>query len=187
MKNILIIAAREFRQIASMRSFWLTLLILPIALALGPLASRFLRDDEPDRDGHRRSHRRRRRRQRDRAALRQPNSDRADAAEAVALRPPPQARAAADPSAPWASHDRWYTDADIAQFRASGGLDAALAKIARVKPPETPGVREARPALRDRARAGRARRRARRSSSSSRSRATSSPPTRTPTRSTTCC
>ena len=49
MKNVLIVAAREFRQIAAMRSFWLTLLILPIALALGPLAQRFLRDDDADR------------------------------------------------------------------------------------------------------------------------------------------
>jgi ABC-2 type transport system permease protein len=49
MKNILIVAAREFRQITSMRSFWLTLLILPLALAAGPLTSRFLRDDRPDR------------------------------------------------------------------------------------------------------------------------------------------
>ena len=40
MKNILIVAAREFRQIASMRSFWLTLLILPVALSLGPIAQR---------------------------------------------------------------------------------------------------------------------------------------------------
>ena len=41
MRNVLIVAAREFRQIAAMRSFWLTLLILPIALGLGPLAARF--------------------------------------------------------------------------------------------------------------------------------------------------
>ena len=32
MKNILLVAAREFRQIAGMRSFWLTLLILPLAI-----------------------------------------------------------------------------------------------------------------------------------------------------------
>src|SRR5690349_17820254 len=46
MRNVLIVAAREFRQIAAMRSFWLTLLILPIALGLGPLAARFLRNDD---------------------------------------------------------------------------------------------------------------------------------------------
>ena len=32
-----------------MRSFWLTLLILPVALSLGPIAQRFLRDDSAER------------------------------------------------------------------------------------------------------------------------------------------
>ena len=41
MKHILLVAAREYRQIASTRSFWLTLLIIPLALAAGPLLSRF--------------------------------------------------------------------------------------------------------------------------------------------------
>ena len=49
MKNVLIIAAREFRHIAGMRSFWLTLLILPLALAIGPLTQRFLHDDKAQR------------------------------------------------------------------------------------------------------------------------------------------
>jgi len=48
MKNILLVAAREFRQIAGMRSFWLTLLILPLCFAAGPLAQRFIDKDEPD-------------------------------------------------------------------------------------------------------------------------------------------
>ena len=49
MKNVLIVAGREFRQILGMRSFWLTLLILPIAFGIGPLAQRFLDKHEPDR------------------------------------------------------------------------------------------------------------------------------------------
>ena len=40
--SILLVAAREFRQIAATRSFWITLLILPLALAIGPLASHFM-------------------------------------------------------------------------------------------------------------------------------------------------
>ena len=36
MRNILIVAAREFKQITAMRSFWLTLLILPAALKIRP-------------------------------------------------------------------------------------------------------------------------------------------------------
>ncbi len=34
-RHILLVAAREYRQIASTRSFWLTLLILPLAFAPG--------------------------------------------------------------------------------------------------------------------------------------------------------
>ena len=49
MNNIMLVAAREFRQIAGMRSFWLTLLILPIAFAIGPLTQRVLNKNEPDR------------------------------------------------------------------------------------------------------------------------------------------
>ena len=35
-QHILLVAAREFRQIAMTRSFWITLLILPAAFAVGP-------------------------------------------------------------------------------------------------------------------------------------------------------
>ena len=35
MNKILLVAAREFRQIAGMRSFWLTLLIIPLSLVIG--------------------------------------------------------------------------------------------------------------------------------------------------------
>ncbi|QIL02945.1 ABC transporter permease [Sphingomonas sinipercae] len=139
MKNILIIAAREFRQIASMRSFWLTLLILPVALAAGPLASRFLEDNEPDRviivdrtgGGEARSIQQRFAADQDRATLQK-------LSRYVRRHKLEQA----DPGAAWAAHDRWYSDADIAQFRSSGGLDAALAKIERVKAPDTPEFKD---------------------------------------------
>lgn len=135
MTNILIVAAREFRQITSMRSFWLTLLILPIALAAGPLTSRFLRDDRPDRvmivdrtGGEvARSVEQRFADDGDRKVL-----------QALSRYVRRHKLESADRSAPWAQHDRWYSDADIAQFRRSGGVDAALAKIARVKPEDTP-------------------------------------------------
>ena len=135
MRNVLIVAAREFRQIAAMRSFWLTLLILPIALGLGPLAARFLRDD---------------------SAARVMIVDRAGGAEAKAIETRLVANherhilidlsryvrrhhlEKADPQAPWASSDRWYSDADVARFTAAGGVDAALARIASVKPEGVP-------------------------------------------------
>ena len=135
MKNILIVAAREFRQITAMRSFWLTLLILPLALSLGPIAQRFLRDDQAarvviiDRTGgaEARSIAQRFATDRDRALLQQ-----------LSRYVQRHKLEKADPSAPWASHDRWYSDADIAQFRASGGLPGALAKIDRAKPSDAP-------------------------------------------------
>jgi ABC-type Na+ efflux pump permease subunit len=44
-RNVLLIAMREFRQIARTRSFWLTLLILPISFALAPLITRVVKPD----------------------------------------------------------------------------------------------------------------------------------------------
>ena len=135
MKNVLIVAAREFRQIASMRSFWLTLLILPVALSLGPIAQRFLRDDSAERvividrtgGGEARSIEQRFATDRDRKTLQQ-----------LSRYVQRHKLEKADPSAPWAQHDRWYSDADIEQFRAAGGLPAALARIDRVKPSDLP-------------------------------------------------
>ena len=142
MKNILIVAAREFRQITAMRSFWLTLLILPAALSLGPIAQRFLSDDTSDRvividrtGGAEAS------------SIEQRFASDLDRRQLQKLSRYVQRHKLekADPAAPWASHDRWYTAADIAQFRASGGVKAALAKIARVKSSETPDYEPAKP------------------------------------------
>ena len=46
MNNILLVARREFRQIVQMKSFWVTLLLIPIALALGPIVADSLDEDE---------------------------------------------------------------------------------------------------------------------------------------------
>lgn len=142
MNNIQIVAAREFRQIAGMRSFWLTLLIIPLSLVIGGLTPKLINNDEPDR-----------------VMI----IDRTGGAEAGALEQRFDADQnrellgdlsryvqrhhleSADPRAPWAQHDRWYSDADIAQFEAAGGLAAAQAKIARVKPKDTPEFEASRP------------------------------------------
>jgi ABC-type Na+ efflux pump permease subunit len=142
MKNILIVAAREFRQITAMRSFWMTLLILPLALSLGPIAQRFLSDDSSDRvividrtgGAEARSIEQRFAADDDRRQL-----------QKLSRFVQRHKLEKADPAAPWASHDRWYTAADIAQFRASGGVKAALARIDRVKSSETPDYEPAKP------------------------------------------
>lgn len=144
MNRILIVAAREFRQITGTRSFWLTLLILPLALAIGPLAQRFMGRSDPDRvmvidrtggavaDAIRH-----------RAAL---DHDR-DVLVALSRYVQRRHLDRADPAASWASHDRYYGDAEVERFGAAGGLDAALARVRAVSPdaaarfmPPTPDI-----------------------------------------------
>jgi ABC-2 type transport system permease protein len=140
--NVQIVAAREFRQIAGMRSFWLTLIILPLSFVIGAIVPQFINKDEPDR-----------------VMI----IDRTGGGEAQALEQRftiDQNRnlltelsryvqrhhlESADPAASWAQHDRWYSDEDVARFVASGGADAAKAKIARVKPKDTPVFEPSKP------------------------------------------
>jgi len=135
--RILIVAAREFRQIASTRSFWLTLLILPLALAIGPITQRFMNKDDPDRIM---------------LIDRTPGGTVAQAIERrfaiehgretmVALSRLVQRERLehADPTASWATHDRWYADAEVARFLAAGGVTNALARIRAVSPAATDG------------------------------------------------
>lgn len=134
-RNILLVARREFRQVVALKSFWLTLALIPVALALGPLLGDGLRDDEPtrvvviDRAGGTASDAITQRfaLEADRKVL----SDLSRYVRRYDLQP-------ADPDAVWARSDRWYTPADVIAFRQAGGLDAALAEIRRVKSDETP-------------------------------------------------
>ncbi|WP_294233854.1 ABC transporter permease [uncultured Sphingomonas sp.] len=129
LQHILLIAAREFRQIAMTRSFWVTLLILPLAFAVGPLASRFV-----DKSG----------------AETVMIVDQAGGAAGAALGQRltlDDQRAALDdlaeyvrrhdlqkaaPAALWAQPERWYSDADVARFTAEGGVEGARRAIARL-------------------------------------------------------
>lgn len=140
--NILLIAAREFRQITGTRSFWLTLLILPLALAIGPLAQRFMGKDEPDRvmvidrTGGQEA-----------AAIRHRFAldDGRDTLSALSRFVQRRHLERADPAAPWAGHDRWYADADVERFLAGGGVDAALARIRAVAPDDAAGFTPPKP------------------------------------------
>ncbi|MFA6219275.1 MAG: ABC transporter permease [Erythrobacter sp.] len=134
-QNILLVARREFRQVLALKSFWLTLLILPAALALGPVLGRYLGDADAvhavvvDRSGTGVG-----------KALeaRFAEEDDRDVLQALSRYVQRHELERADPAAPWAQHDRWYTPADIAAFRQGGGLDGARTKIARVRQGDTP-------------------------------------------------
>ena len=136
MNNILLVAGREFRQVAAMKSFWLTLLLVPIALTIGPLLGSALDEDDPtrvvliDRAGGTASEAIEARfdLEQDRQTLR-------DLSRYVRR----YDLAAADPRAVWAQYDRWYTDADVAAFRQTGGLESALETINAMRSEETPG------------------------------------------------
>jgi len=130
----LIVAGREFRQIAGMRSFWLTLLIIPMSLAVGILTPKLIQKDDPDQvmvidhagGGVARAIEQQFALDRDRNVL-----------TALARYVQHHRLESADPQALWSKHDRWFSDQDVARFVAAGGIHAATAKIARVKPKGT--------------------------------------------------
>ena len=134
MKNILLVALREYRQITRTRSFWLTLLILPLAFAIAPLTQRFMDKDEADRvmlvdagDGSSA------RAIADRIALDQQRRTLNDLSRYVQRH-----KLATDRAAIWSQHDRWYSDAEVTRFAASGGATTATASFRSIIPPGTP-------------------------------------------------
>jgi ABC-2 type transport system permease protein len=133
--NILLVAKREMLVILKMKSFWLTLLILPMALALGPLVGNSLEDTEPTRV----------------TVIDRSGGESATSLEARLDFDETQYLLSelsgyvqrfglqnADPDAPWSMPGRWYTPADAAAFEAAGGIDGALEKIEAVRPDATP-------------------------------------------------
>lgn len=132
--HILLVAAREFRQIAGTKGFWLTLIILPAAIALGPIVSSFIDKSETqrimliDRSG------------REAGVIRQriELDHQRDVLTALARYAERHHLDKADPRALWAQHDRVYTDADTAAFLASGGVARAAAAMKRIAAPDTP-------------------------------------------------
>lgn len=140
--NVLLVAKREMLQILKLRSFWLTLLILPVALALGPLLGETLENRDPtrvtivDRSGGAR------------AAVIEAQFTFEEKRRLMGLLSRYVRRhelQAADPKAPWTKESYWYGPDDVAAFDAAGGLKAALAKIARVRPEGVPAFEAPKP------------------------------------------
>ena len=135
MDNVLLVARREIRQILAMKSFWLTLMVLPIALVLGSILPGTLADTEPtrvaliDRSGGGAAE-----------AIEARFADDQDRSEMRRLSRYVQRHELeeAAPGAPWTQHDRWYTAEDIAAFRQAGGVDAAIERIDAARDEATP-------------------------------------------------
>ncbi|WP_420139153.1 ABC transporter permease [Sphingomonas sp.] len=132
--RIVIVAAREFRQIAAARSFWITLLIIPLALALGPIASHFMEKpntesvmliDATGRVAPAIQHR---------IELEQQRR----VLSALARYAARYGLARAEPSASWALPEHYFSDGEVAAFLAQGGAAHASQAMARVAPPGTP-------------------------------------------------
>jgi ABC-2 type transport system permease protein len=134
MRNILLVARREYRQVASRRGFVITLLALPLCFAISILASRFIHP--PENNAY---------------AIVDANGAYAAAVErrielnyqrqvlsALSAYVEKWKLASADPAAPWARPQGWYGDAETEAFVAKGGLPAALREIAPRLPAEAP-------------------------------------------------
>src|SRR5690606_5157594 len=134
MRDVLLVAAREFRQIVATRGFWIMLLIVPLAIGASIFASAklapnagvaFTMVDHSGRFAERLEERLERDHQRE--VLR----DLAAYVERWDL-------AGAEPAAPWAGRGNWMVDAEVERFAEAGGAEAALERLAPALPEEAP-------------------------------------------------
>jgi ABC-type Na+ efflux pump permease subunit len=141
MINIFLIAAREYRQIAATRSFWITMLLIPFALAIGPLASHFMQKSGTetimliDPSG------------RVAPAIRYQLmlDEQRDILGALSRYARRHGLERADPTALWAQHDVYYSDADVEAFLRSGGVRRAELEMQRIAGPDVPAFQPPEP------------------------------------------
>ena len=120
MRAVLLVAARDFRQIVATRGFWVMLMIVPLALAVsifgslvfGPqTTSAFSLVDASGRYGAQIERRLELDHQRDVLRNLSTYVDR-------------WKLASVDPTAPWAQRGAWVSDVEVARFAAEGGAPA---------------------------------------------------------------
>ena len=134
MKNILLVAAREYKQIASTRGFWVMLLVLPLVIGVTQIAGRFFQPERNsayvvvDQSGQYEAAIDRR------LAL---NYQRIELS-AFSAYVERWDLASVKPDAVWAKGDRWFADAQIEQFVTEGGIDAAAALVNPQRPKDAP-------------------------------------------------
>ncbi|WP_372786873.1 ABC transporter permease [Phenylobacterium sp.] len=136
MNAMWLVAAREFRQITTTRSFWVTLLLLPVAIVLSQLSVRLLQPPPGvavvivDQSGRYAPQIQQRiTLDHDRQVL----SDLGAYALKWKITPPP--------GAVWGQGPRLFSPGEVAAFEAAGGLPQASAAITRLKPAAAPAFR----------------------------------------------
>jgi len=133
-RNILLVALREYKQIASTRGFWVMLLVLPVVIGITQVAGRFFRPQLNsayvlvDQSGQYAA-------AIDRRLDLNYQRIELSAFSAYAQR---WDLASVKPDAVWAKGERWFTDAQIEQFVADGGIDAAMEAVRPHLPREAP-------------------------------------------------
>lgn len=134
MRNILLVAAREYKQIASTRGFWVMLLVLPVVIGISQVAGRFFR---PSMESA--------------YVIVDASGDYAPAIErrleinyqrvelsAFSAYVQRWELESVQPDAVWTKGERWFADEQIERFIADGGIDAAVALVAPHAPGEAP-------------------------------------------------
>jgi ABC-type Na+ efflux pump permease subunit len=131
MRDVLLVAGREFRQILSTRGFWVMLLIVPLMIGISGFVSSRLAPKPGvaftlvDRSGRFDSQLQNRLEfDRQRIALRELSTY----VERWKL-------GSVDPTAPWAQRGSWLADGSVRRFAAAGGADAALKRLRPHLPP----------------------------------------------------
>ena len=134
MRDVLLVAVREIRQITATKGFWIMLLALPVALAVSGFASSQLAPedstaytvvDETGTIGEGVSARL------DFGYQQQVLRDLSEYVERYDLQ-------AVDPAAPWSDRQAWLDAAEVVRFMEAGGAQAAVAQLAEALPAGTP-------------------------------------------------
>ena len=132
MRNILLVAAREYKSIASTRGFWVMLLVLPVVIGISQVAGRFFRPQLEsayvivDASGDYAPAIERR------LEINYQRSELGALSEYVQR----WKLGAVKPDAIWAKGERWFSDDQVNQFIADGGIQAAVEIVKPHTPPE---------------------------------------------------
>jgi ABC-2 type transport system permease protein len=133
-RNILLVAKREYKQIASTRGFWVMLLVLPVVIGITQVAGRFFRPqlnsayvlvDQSGQFANAIEHR---------IDLNWSRNELGDLSAYVQR----WNAGSAKPDAVWAQGERWFSDQQVEQYMAEGGAAKALEIIAPALPKDAP-------------------------------------------------